>query len=158
MRYGWLAFSALFISTSSFAGIETQLKRCQIINDKLERLICYDRVAKSVNSTSTTSLSKAKVQSASKNLIPANPEDDFGRVKPKPDAIAKLNLTVASVTKSHYGTLRIRFSNGQSWRQLDSRRFRLKRGDKVFIKKAALGSFLLGMDGRNSTIRVKRDK
>ncbi|WP_133405732.1 hypothetical protein [Parashewanella tropica] len=161
MRYGWLALAAIVFSAPSFASIEAKLSQCQNINDKLDRLICYDNLAKSVNSSSSHSSDSSPVVRS--NIVQPTvsvvaPEDDFGRVKPKPDAIERLTLTVARVTKNPYGAMKISFTNNQTWKQIDSRRFRIKKGDTVYIKKGALGSFLLGMEGRNSTIRVKREK
>ncbi len=43
-----------------------------------------------------------------------------------------------------------------SWKQNDTRRFKLKAGETVYIEQGALGSVLLGTEARNSTIRVKR--
>jgi hypothetical protein len=95
--------------------------------------------------------------------VQVDPAADFGADNlestiqaSKKNEVAKIFLTISEVEKDPYGALKISFNNGQVWKQTDSRNFRLKSGQKVYIEKAALGSFLLGAEGRNSTIRVKR--
>ncbi|MBE8167283.1 MAG: hypothetical protein HAW66_02785 [Shewanella sp.] len=156
MRYGWSFFAAVLISTQSFAGVEQKLQQCTKINDKSARLICYDNLAArpiaSVNSVSQ-----------SDNFGQTTPKIDvqkahFGQTKPKKDAIERVELTVTKIKKHPYGNLIITFENGQVWKQSSTERYRLKVGNKVFIKKGALGSFILGIADRNTTIRVKRTK
>ena len=91
--------------------------------------------------------------------VSANVEDEFGNLrKAKADAIDKIYLEIASITKDPYGALKITFTNGQVWKQTDARHYKLKVDQTVFIEKASLGSFILGSDDRNSSIRVKRLK
>lgn len=168
MRYLGISAILLLVSTQAVAGVETKLTHCAAIKDKLERLICYDNLAANLQS-------HAKVQSAAsaspQPLIqepPASPqpvvhnqaeaEHAFGNPKPQQadKEIDKLYFDVASINKDAYGAMKITFTNGQRWKQTENRRFRLKVGDKVYIERAALGSFLLGSDDRNATIRVKR--
>ena len=86
-------------------------------------------------------------------------EDEFGNLrKANANAVDKIYLKIASVTKDPYGALKINFTNGQVWKQTDARHYKLKVDQTVFIEKASLGSFILGSDGRNSSIRVKRLK
>ena len=156
MRYGWSIFAAVLISTQSIAGVEQALQQCTKINDKSARLLCYDNLAErptaSVNSVSQGDnvgqiTPKIDIKKA-----------DFGQTKPRKDAIERVELTISKIKKHPYGNLIITFENGQVWKQSSSERYRLKVGNKVFIKKGALGSFILGIAGRNTTIRVKRTK
>ena len=57
-----------------------------------------------------------------------------------------------------YGKLVLTLDNGQVWSQVDSSSLHLRTGDKVRIRRASLGSYLLGTSGSNKTIRVRRSK
>lgn len=163
MRKLWITTAAILISANATADIKQELTACASITDKLDRLICFDALAQTVKVTSSTTL--AVVGSASVAAKPApvplatNIEDEFGNPKKSEvDKVDKIYLEVTSVSKDPYGALKITFSNGQVWKQTDSRRFKVKVDQTVFIEKAALGSFVLGLDDRNTTIRVKRLK
>ncbi len=165
MRLTWIAAStAALLCFQAQAGIEQQLAQCASLTDKLDRLICYDELAAKFTHAKVTHAEAAVVAAApvAKN-VQADPVADFGADNlestiqaSKKNEVAKIFLTISEVGKDPYGALKISFSNGQVWKQTDSRNFRLESGQKVYIEKAALGSFLLGTEGRNSTIRVKR--
>ena len=158
---------SLLISNGAYASVETQLAQCATIQDKLERLICYDNLSSSLSSAPAKSasvpvtdsiavaVSTTAVVSTTANLT----QDEFGKAKKADkEEVNKIYLEVANISKDAYGALKISFSNGQVWKQTDNRTFRVKPEQKVFIEKAALGSFMLGTDDRNTTIRVKRLK
>ena len=60
-----------------------------------------------------------------------------------------------------YGKIKIELENGQTWKQIDSTPYRgpkdLK-GKQVKITSAALGSFLLKIDGVGGKYRVRREQ
>ena len=60
-----------------------------------------------------------------------------------------------------YGKIKIELENGQTWKQIDSTPYRgpkdLK-GKQVRITSAALGSFLLKIDGVGGKYRVRREQ
>ncbi len=75
----------------------------------------------------------------------------------KPPATA-VTAAVTAVRKLPTGYLRIDLDNDQAWQQTETDpNIRLRTGDRVTIRKAALGSFLLETPGRFST-RVRRVK
>ncbi len=165
MRLTWIAAStAALLCFQAQAGIEQQLAQCASLSDKLDRLICYDELAAKVTHAKVTPTETAVVAAAPvAKSVQADPVADFGADNlestiqaSKKNEVAKIFLTISEVDRDPYGALKISFSNGQVWKQTDSRNFRLESGQKVYIEKAALGSFLLGTEGRNSTIRVKR--
>lgn len=167
MRLILAAAILILLSTHAYASTESQLASCSVVTDKLERLICYDTLASSATDTTQAMPAKAAMIAtpalASKETFGLKKtivaKEDFGLIK-KADVeeISKLYFTVASIDKDAYDALRITLDNGQVWKQKGSQRFKLKKDQKVFIERGALGSFLLGSDDRNSTIRVKRLK
>lgn len=161
-----LTTASLMLSSTTYASIETQLAKCAAIEDKLERLICYDDLSQTTRSNSTVTkplpTTETVALATSTTAVvstTSKPQDNFGKVKKsEEEEISKIYLDVSKVSKDPYGALKIQFSNGQVWKQTDNRSFKLKAEQTVYIEKAALGSFMLGLDNRNSTIRVKRLK
>ena len=174
MRLTLLTGAVLLVSAQANAGIEQQLTQCAGITDKLERLVCYDNLAVSIQVTTVTNNTTAPIAVAPV-VTPAaaavataapvaaaatNVEDNFGMEvkRVQENTTDKIYLDVGSIAEDAYGALKITFTNGQVWKQTENRKFNLKVGEKVFIEKAALGSFLMGTEDRNAKVRVKRLK
>jgi hypothetical protein len=74
------------------------------------------------------------------------------------DLIQQIRATIVEVQKAPRGELVLTLDNGQVWRQSDSARLRLRKGQVVVIKRAALGSFFIGKKNTNRLMRAKRVK
>ncbi|WP_133182227.1 hypothetical protein [Shewanella decolorationis] len=170
MRLSFLAMALILVSAQTYASTEQQLTECSVIPDKLDRLICYDNLAASIQGanaeTSVKAIAPVAVAVPTSAAVSttvastAKVENDFG-IAPKPvqeDVVDKIYLNVESIAEDAYGALKVTFTNGQVWKQTENRKFNLKVGEKVFIEKAALGSFLMGTESRNAKVRVKRLK
>ncbi|MCS6235029.1 hypothetical protein G3495_07780 [Shewanella baltica] len=173
MRLTLMAAALMLVSVQANASIEQQLTQCAATADKLDRLICYDKLAESVKGV-TPSLASTQVAPATVATVAAptavavaatapqapaaNIVDDFGMEakRVQENTVDKIYLEVQSITEDPYGAIKVTFTNGQVWKQTDGRKFNLKQGEKVYIEKAALGSFLMGTDERNAKARVKR--
>ena len=70
--------------------------------------------------------------------------------------IDRLESFVSELSFTAGGKAIITLDNGQVWTQIDSTRLRLSGYDKVIIRKASLGSFMLTKVGSKITMRVKR--
>ncbi|MEL4281424.1 MULTISPECIES: hypothetical protein [Shewanella] len=176
MRFTLLTGAVLLVSSQANAAIEQQLTQCAGITDKLERLVCYDNLAASIQVTTVTNNTTAPIAVApvvTPAAAPAavataapvaaattNVEDNFGMEvkRVQENTTDKIYLDVESIAEDAYGALKVTFTNGQVWKQTENRKFNLKVGEKVFIEKAALGSFLMGTESRNAKVRVKRLK
>ncbi|MFV0597934.1 hypothetical protein [Shewanella sp.] len=169
MRFTLLTGAVLLVSAQATAGIEQQLTQCAAMTDKLDRLVCYDNLAASIrvdtmanNATAPTATLAPVTTPAATSAVPVatNVEDNFGMEvkRVQENTTDKIYLDVESITEDPYGALKITFTNGQIWKQTENRKFNLKVGEKVFIEKAALGSFLMGTESRNAKVRVKRLK
>ncbi|MCL1142139.1 hypothetical protein [Shewanella gaetbuli] len=187
MRLTWIAAAIIAVTGTAHAnsGLEQQLSLCAVKTDKLDRLMCFDDLAAKVahankNNTAvpvTLPAVVAKTPAATKvppapasatapaNVVTeqvapvANTAAAFGLTqKTAVDEIDKLYFEVAKVNKDPYGALVITLTNGQVWKQNETKRFKLSKGQTIFIEKGAFSSFLLGSDDRNSTTRVKRIK
>lgn len=176
MRLTIMAVAIAMVSVQANASIEQQLTQCATTADKLERLICYDKLAESVKdvtpaivntqapTTPTTIVApvseRATTVATTSQAPAANIADDFGMEAKRiqENTVDKIYLEVQSTTEDAYGALKVTFTNGQIWKQTEGRKYNLKQGETVYIEKAALGSFLMGTDNRNAKIRVKRLK
>lgn len=166
MRSLWLLALGL-TALPAMASVEQQLAQCATISDKLDRLICYDKLAETAARTPVADAAPVLVPAAAVAAAPTAPvapvskpaptmEESFGKTKKAEEEPDRIDMEIATVSKDQYGNLKISFTNGQVWKQTDSRRYKLDAGEKVFIEKGAFSSFYLGSDSRNSTIRVKR--
>lgn len=129
-----------------------------------ERLACYDAAIAGLKQAEAT----GGVAVVSREQITEASEQAFGFRKPEAAGIAAPNaaqqldnvqVTIASAAKRADGKYRFTLDNGQVWDQIEVERidrigaFPLK----AEIKAAALGSFLMRIEGGRS-IRVRRVK
>jgi hypothetical protein len=70
--------------------------------------------------------------------------------------IDEITSFVSEVRSSASGKAIITLDNGQVWAQTDNSRLRLSGYDKVIIRRASLGSYLLFKSGSKTSMRVQR--
>lgn len=140
----------LFTFTALAGTLQTKLNVCSMINQHQDRLACYDRLA-------LTHSKQTKVTTQNKNeTAPNKINNEFGlKIDRTPD---KVLVNIINYKKTLRGKLKIYLENGQEWHQIDSHSFRINKKSQTYIKKGALGSFIMGQHGRNKTIKVKRIK
>lgn len=164
--------------------IAEAMEQCSSEKSSLKRLVCFDRLAKSIRQYSgveqsvTTALPPissprqprlSQPNVAAPSAVPNRPaaevaaplptgEQAFGlEHKQDTDAmISKLYASVTKVDKSARGMSIITIDNGQVWRQNDGSALKIKQGDTVYIERGLLGAFYLGKDGLNRRMKVKR--
>ncbi len=84
-------------------------------------------------------------------------EEDFG-LEHRKVRERQFESRVSSTEKGNFGRLIVHLENGQVWRQVDSKRLVLRRGQAVTVTRGVMNSFFLGAtDGRNR-VRVKRSR
>lgn len=150
--------------------IEDALQACTQQDNALKRLVCYDKITKSLNQYSGTDKAleigqpiapiETNVNHSPVSAQAPQEHSDFGleRQKALENVNDKLTSAVANVMADPYGKLTVTLNNGQVWKQSDSTRIKLDSGDTVTVERAALGSFMLSKEGQNKRIRVKRVK
>ena len=164
----FVTLSSGFVKLAKADDLNLSLIACRAKVDNMERLRCYDELSSRLTNTA----SEAKIASIDKPVPPpASPPSDVTITTPpslerfglpdKPAPIAEVqavNATVAEVDLDPYKKLIMTMDTGQIWQQIDGSRIRVREGDKVVLERGALGSFLLGLQGQNKRIRVKRIK
>ncbi len=162
-------FSIGLVSMSVTAGtLNTELAKCSQVKDSLERLVCFDDLAKTASLSPVSekqSSTLVPVAKKSASIAPiVSKEENFGAEHLKKTNVSEDDLQVVFVVeklkKDQYGKWRFTFKNGQQWKQSDSGYFKLKVGESVLLKKGVLDSIFLKKNDANSNrkIRVKRIK
>jgi len=170
---GWLALPAVA------AQLDTvELARCVAIPSNNERLACLDafaatalRGAASVPPATTSAVAPSTqtvpaAPAAAIQPTPAahaiNPDDpvNFGltrqQLKVIPGGPESIKSVVSQMTQDRLNNVIVLLDNGQTWTFVEQEP-RLRPGDSVTIKRAALGSFLMLTPSRHS-YRVERSK
>ncbi|MCU8001141.1 hypothetical protein L5M38_07740 [Shewanella sp. SM101] len=173
MRLTLITAAIMLVSVQANASIEQQLTQCATTADKLDRLICYDKLAESVKADTISTqaipatVATVAVPTTAAAIVATAPQapaakiaDDFGMEakRVQENTVDKIYLEIQSIAEDAYGDIKVTFTNGQVWKQTDGRKYNVKQGETVYIEKAALGSFLMGTDDRNAKVRVKRLK
>lgn len=135
------------------------IEACRQIREHADRLACYDRIA------SSDAFPGAARAGAPQTAVTTD-EARFGykdiRAREEREAelagkaLSELVDTVVDIRKRPDGALVITLDNGQVWVAKSVERFfRVQAGDRVKIRSAAMGSFLMSAAGNRST-RVTR--
>jgi hypothetical protein len=136
--------------------LPASLIECLTQKDDALRLSCYDREVARLKREPVTAPPPA----------PANidPQASFGyrggaipeeqeRRKAEVAALPQLDSTIVAISKRPYGELVLTLENQQVWVQKSPDSTRLKVGDRITIKRAMLGAFLLvGPTGRSTSV------
>lgn len=160
------------------------IEKCRATENSLKRLMCYDRMAKSLSQYDDTdmqmsempALPRAKPKPSTAN-VPASrprvaaapapavteerdPEASFGldRKRTPADEVSEVVLTIADLSEGVRGKTVVTFSDGAVWQQVDNTYLKLEKGQTVSIEKGLFGAFFLSVEGLNKRLKVKRVK
>jgi hypothetical protein len=162
------ATAALALQGVPFAraqSIPPSLHACTAETDDARRLACFDREMARMSEPKKTDQPLAVA--AAPAQPPLSPQEQFGRngamdreERERQHAqsadLKELQATVTKVTTRALGELLITLDNGQVWlQQTADPHFDVSVQDKITIKPAALGSYLMVAPSRRST-RVTR--
>jgi hypothetical protein len=173
-RSALLAISALAIAGPALAkgppAVESRpaaLKAvvdCRPISDPNARLACYDEAVGKLDTAEASGQVVVLDREAAKNVK----RQAFGFSIPsinlfskgeKEEEVNRLTDTLKSARERPDHKWVFEMQSGGVWRQIDSQTFPNdpKAGDSVEIQRAALGSYMLKIDGRQPAVRVHRD-
>ena len=138
------------------------LFECRDVKDPTQRLACFEAAAAKMEEAETQGdvvvVDKEQAQAARKKAfgLPLPNIVLFGKKDTGPE-VSELNAGVIRAWRSPRGYWWFQLDNGGVWRQIDSYQIprEPKPGSKVFIRKAALGSYFCKVDGQQP-IRVHR--
>ena len=161
-----LTWSVLLIAASFWPAFAQSA--CVDIHDNAARLACYDsasgyarqpNVQPNVTSEPivTPETNATPITTATATPIPEPiaraPQD----VRKERDKISATSYPVSKIVAANSGKILVYFTDGQVWRQTDSKRVRIRKTQpsEATIVPGALGSFFVKWDGQ-SRFRAKR--
>lgn len=143
-----------------------QLSDCRTVADEAERLACYDAAAAAVDAAEASGelvvMDRGQVQSAKRSLFGFDTSalNIFDRGDPERRVVVdNVTLTVERAYRGEGGKWVVVMSDGQVWQQVDNTDMYKapKAGMEARIRKAALGSYFMNIDGQTA-IRARRIK
>jgi len=149
---------------TSPAAQPAQLQRliaCRAIPDTQRRLDCFDRetaaLAQAVQRRDVVMIDRQRARAAQRQLFGFSVPDFGGLFGGTGDEVKEIEALVASADFNRDGGWTIRLKDGSVWTQTDDTVVPLKpkAGEKVVIRRAALGSFFMRV-GRQPGFRAKR--
>jgi len=132
--------------------LQGRLAGCAAIADGMQRLACFDALAVEAGQAGFGAASPK----SSPLTAPVETAQATKAVTVEPD---RASFAVSSFKEGADGKLRFTMENGQVWRQIDTTQLR-NTGQGPWtaeIKKAAMGSFMLTLNG-GRPVRVERVK
>ncbi len=146
-----LASLVLLCLAQSVDANDGALRQCRTLQDAVARLACYDAMPLLPGSPSATAAAPAM---PTPDL--AAPLASFGLPR-SDDKVLELVSSIAGAFEGWQKGSRIRLANGQVWQVTDdSSAIYALQSPKVTVRRAALGSFVLDIEGANRTPRVRR--
>lgn len=141
-----------------------QLTECRKITDPSARLACYDAASAAIESAETSGdlvvMDRRQIREAKRSLFgfDASALNIFDRGS-SPEIIDNVTLTIDRAYLGDGGKWVLVMDDGQVWRQVDTESVSRdpRKGSKAEIRRAALGSYFLKIDGQRS-IRARREK
>lgn len=164
----WPVVAALCAATlPSLAVTDADLRRCRAIADDRARLACYDALPPAAE-RSPAATPPAPATGATTPAVPAAaagvttaapaaaPDSSFG-LRQRADPLDAIESTIPGRFDGWEPNTRLTLANGQVWQISDgSRGVYWLDSPKVRIRKGALGSFFLEIEGQNQSPRVRR--
>jgi len=140
----------------------TALLNCRTITDSAERLACYDKTAATIGDAvakrDLVVFDRESVKKTKRGLFGFSiPNlgifgDNDGEVE-----IKQIDGTIVSTAFNGDGGYVFRLADGSRWSQMDGKPIAIEpqNGDKVVVKKGALGSYFMAVEGQPG-VKVQR--
>lgn len=140
------------------------LTQCRTIAGGPERLACYDAAVGALDAAERAGelvvVDREQVRESRRRLfgfsVPSIPLLERGET---PEEIDNLATTITSARQAPDGKWVLELADGSVWRQIDSTRVNTstRPGTPVQIRRAALGSYFLSVNGARS-MRARRER
>lgn len=171
MKSGLAALAASFLVAGGSAAAAPPaqrpeafqaLTRCRAIGEPAERFACLERSAAALEAAADKGeiviIDRQQIRTTKRTLfgLPIPSLEILGGGGPE-EEISQVEGTIAGASRDADSRWILRLADGARWQQIDDRVLPLspKAGDKVTIRRASLGTFMMQIRGR-AGIRVKR--
>jgi hypothetical protein len=154
-----LAGAGLFWLATSGAA-DSPLQACRSIAPDAARLACYDNLADRPAPSTGAPATEAAPSPSPEELFgrDAVQSEDMVRRAAGIGRLEEITALVVGIEHDPFGKLILTLDNGQVWSQLDSPTPRIRAGDEVRIRRAALNSYLLTLAEGGHASRVRRSR
>lgn len=166
---GLSAFACAVVGAGSASAQETArpaaleaLVACRAQADDAARLACFDAAATALDTAERTGevtvVDRAQVQATRRSFFGLEGGDlNIFRGRGG-EEVTTLETTLSSAAQGRDGWV-FTLADGSVWRQVDDEQLRVRprSGMTVSIRRAALGSYMLSVDGARS-LRARRDR
>jgi hypothetical protein len=174
MRYGFMA-AALIVVAAAAAAKPAQpaptrpeafeaLVKCRAIAEDSARLRCFDQASAAMEQAAARRdlviVDRAQVRQTRRTLFGLElPRLPFfgGGDDDKAEEVTSIDGVVASAFQNGNGQWVVRLEDGGTWAQIDDKPIAIwpSRGNKVTVKRAAMGSYMMRINGQPG-VRAKR--
>lgn len=147
----------LLLAAAPALANDAALLRCRAIPDASARLACYDALPVTVTDTRAPA-ARPEPRAEPRPAPPRQAPAEFGlEQRPNPAALQTIESHIPGAFEGWHPNSVITLANGQIWQISDGSTRRIYRDNpKVTIRRGALGSFFLDVEGDNSAPRVRR--
>ena len=161
MRAGTLLL--LVLASAPVLADDAALLRCRAVADASARLACYDALPRAGGETKAPA--RAPAPPLAPAARPAEPRPAQGQApaefgleqRQNPAQVPTIESHIPGAFEGWQPNSTIKLANGQVWQISDGSTRRIYRNNpKVTIRRGALGSFFLDVEGDNSAPRVRR--
>ena len=143
----WLSLTLVLLTGTAWAD-DSALRRCRALADAAARLNCYDTLplgAPAVLAAPAASASAAQLAALGFGLQRAD------------EAVLEIASSIRGLFEGWRAGDRIRLANGQLWQVSDdSSAVYYLRDPRVTVRRAAMGTFVLDIEGARKLPRVRR--
>jgi hypothetical protein len=152
----------LVLAADAVEPASSALGRCRAVAEAALRLACYDALplppaipAAPVSAAPPLAAVKAAAPVAAVATV-ASPEAGFG-LEGRRSAVQDISTTLPGLFEGWERNTRFTLANGQVWQVSDgSSATYYLRNPKVTVRRAAMGTFMLEIEGANQAPRVQR--
>ena len=149
-----LVFAASALQAAEPAN--NALERCRLLPEAAARLACYDALPLTLPLTLPLPPAPAAAPPAAATPVAPAPEAAFG-LESRRSAVQDISSTLPGLFEGWDRNTRFTLANGQVWQVSDGTAASVYlRSPRVTVRRAALGSFRLEIEGVNQAPRVQR--
>jgi len=148
-----ILLSMLLLATASAHAGDADLRRCRALADAALRLACYDALPLAPLAPGAPPPAAAAAPATAAAPAAAS----FGIARPD-DALQEITSHIPGRFEGWSPNARLRLANGQVWQVTDDSRAYVNdvQDPKVTVRRAAMGSFVMEIEGSRRAPRVRR--
>ena len=148
-------FAGLFFLSINAFPYDSDIQNCIDISDPSTRLSCYDAIFQKNKSIEEVVITPKKIEAIKTD---EQQNKDFGMEKPK--EYTSITAKILDVNKRGNYKIYITLDNDQVWRSVESiyDRVPVRRGQTVTISEAYISGYIMKVEGKKVSLRVRRAK